>query len=366
MQTQCDDELEPMEGAPASRSAACSRSRILGVSPLLDSLRERLALVAASDCTVLLRGESGTGKEMMARSIHEQSERRSGPFVAVALVGLPDGLLESELFGYERGAFNGADRRKPGRVELAQGGTLLLDEIGDLPVAMQVKILRLLQEGEYTPLGGTRTHRADVRFVAATHRDLEAMVEKGTFREDLYHRLNVIDVWAPPLRAHPEDIPLLVRAHAADFARKSRSKPPTWDESALAALSAESWPGNVRELLHRVERLTVLARGSAITGDDVRRERAGQPDLASAKTLPRDIGSVASRSGPGEVRPLAEQLKKAERKALEEALVATRGRKAPAARLLGISRVTLYEKLRLHSLLGQPSWPEQSLARQAG
>lgn len=339
------------------RTIARARARILGASPAMHDVRDRVSQVAPNDATVLLRGETGTGKDLIARSLHEQSLRRDGPFVACSLAGIPESLLESELFGYERGAFSGASTRKPGRVELARRGTLFLDEVGDLSVAMQVKILRLLQEREYTPLGGTHALRADVRFVAATHRDLEEMVEEGSFRRDLYFRLNVVDIWTPPLRDRREDIPELARSRAAEVAAESNRGSVVLDDCAVEALCAESWPGNVRELLSFVERLVVLAKGALITADDVRRERQARC-LGSARTpsatpdVPGDGSTTRSASDSDlmAVMPLAQQMEHAERQAIQKAMHLARGKKAAAARLLGIGRTSLYEKLELHAM----------------
>jgi two-component system response regulator AtoC len=297
-------------------------------------MRTALALVrraAQSQATVLVRGESGTGKEVVARLIHEQSPRKAGPFIKVHCAAFPESLIESELFGHEKGAFTGAATRKPGRVELAHGGTLFLDEIGDVPLSVQVKLLRVLQERELERLGGTESIRVDVRFVAATHRDLEAMVEAGSFRQDLFYRLNVVPLWLPPLRERRDDVEPLARrfvtAAAAAHGRAEVELAP----DALARLRAEPWPGNVRELMNLIERLVVLADSPRIGAADVEREiaRGRVPAVAAA--------AVESS--------LDERVRSSEREAIVDALARARGNRTLAARLLGVSRRTLYNKL---------------------
>jgi two-component system response regulator AtoC len=315
---------------------------VVGTSGALREVYALLERAARGNATVLLRGESGTGKELAARAVHDHSARHAGPFLAVHCAALPDALLESELFGYERGAFTGAVGRKPGRVELAQGGTLFLDEIGEVTPAVQAKLLRLLQERSFERLGGTSTLRADVRFVAATHRDLEAMVAQGTFREDLYYRLNVVPLWLPPLRARPEDIPALARAFCARFGRENGRSEVALDAGALASLGAQPWPGNVRQLQNFLERLVVLAPGPKLTAADVDRELARRPSMTPAP------GS-SGRPAAGAVS-LEHTRREAEREALAQALQRAGDNRTLAARLLGISRRTLYNKLEEHGL----------------
>jgi two-component system response regulator AtoC len=290
---------------------------------------------------VLVLGETGTGKELVARALHEQSPRRAGPFVTVHCAALPESLLESELFGYEKGAFTGATSRKPGRVELAEGGTLFLDEIGELTPQVQVKLLRLLQSREYERLGGGKTLRADVRFVAATHRDLEAMVARGEFREDLYYRLSVVPLWLPPLRERREDIEALAVHFCALHARANGRTEARLQPDALAALAGLDWPGNVRQLENFVERLVVLSDGPLLTLQDVQREleRGARGASDSAPT-----GSTA------EGGKLDDRMKSAEREALIAALSRAGGNRTLAARLLGVGRRTLYYKLEEHGL----------------
>ncbi len=319
---------------------------ILGKSRAMDHVHDLVRRAAPGDATILIRGESGTGKELVARSVHECSGRAAGPLVKVHCAALPDALLESELFGYEKGAFTGAAARKQGRVELAEGGTLFLDEIGDITPAVQVKLLRVLQDRRYERLGGTETLAADVRFVAATHRDLDAMVKKGEFREDLFYRLNVVAIWLPPLRARREDIDLLARGFA-EMSSASGGKSVTLTDDALAVLRSERWPGNVRQLQNFVERLVVLAEGPTIDASDVRRELTGHVAFATQSTLgPKSRGPASLR----EVVPLSQELRRAERHAIERALAHTKGNRTVAARILGISRATLYNKLTEHSI----------------
>jgi DNA-binding NtrC family response regulator len=302
-------------------------------------LREVLRLIekaAPSEASVLLRGESGTGKDLAARALHERSRRRSGPFVKVHCAALPEALLESELFGYEKGAFTGAASRKPGRVELAQDGTLFLDEIGDVPLAVQVKLLRLLQDRAYERLGGVESLTANVRFVAATHRDLEAMVAAGQFREDLFYRLSVVPIRMPALRERPADIASLAHRFTAAFGDANGKPGATLASAAVERLAAQPWPGNVRQLQNFIERLIVFSDDPALTLADVDRE------------LSR---GAAARPG---LEPLAATLdgrrREAERDALQDALTRAGGNRTQAARLLGVSRRTLYNKLEEHGL----------------
>ncbi|MFT3770121.1 MAG: sigma-54 dependent transcriptional regulator [Minicystis sp.] len=327
---------------PAPRPPALG---FVGVSPRLAEAQALIARAASGTATVLLRGESGTGKEVAARAIHTASPRRAGPFVKVHCAALPDNLLESELFGYEKGAFTGASTRKPGRVELAQGGTLFLDEIGDVTPAVQVKLLRLLQEREYERLGGVETLKADVRFVAATHRDLDAMIKTGAFREDLFYRLNVVPVWLPPLRDRREDIAPLALRFCADFGAANGRPGVTLSPEALSLLEAERWPGNVRQLQNFVERLIVLSEGTLLGEADVRRELSRQSPLPDAPAKSEPVPS----SDPGAAL-LDTRRREAERAALQTALQQAGGNRTLAARILGVSRRTLYNKLDEHRL----------------
>ncbi|HEY0093534.1 MAG TPA: sigma-54 dependent transcriptional regulator, partial [Archangium sp.] len=346
---------QQQEGA---RPLVKEASSFVGGSTAMAEVQAMLTRAASGTATVLLRGESGTGKELAAKAVHDASPRRGGPFVKLHCAALPDTLLESELFGYEKGAFTGAATRKPGRVELATGGTLFLDEIGDITPQVQVKLLRLLQEREFERLGGTQTLKVDVRFVAATHRNLEEMVRKGEFREDLFYRLNVVPVWLPPLRARPEDIEPLV-LHFLDVHAKANGRPPfTLTPDGLEALRAQPWPGNVRQLQNFIERLVVLSDGPILTGDEVRREVARQPGIVPAAPAPAGpfASAPAMTPPPGggtgsEGRTLESQRKEMERQAMVDALKRAGDNRTLAARLLGISRRTLYNKLEEHGLL---------------
>jgi two-component system response regulator AtoC len=305
---------------------------MVGASPALDEARAMIRRAAATNSTVLILGETGTGKELAARAIHSLSPRTKHPFVRLNCGALPETLIESELFGYEKGAFTGAIARKPGRVELANGGTLFLDEVGELSLPSQVKLLRLLQEREFERLGGTETLKADVRVVAATHRSLPDMVKQGTFREDLLYRLNVIPITLPPVRARPGDVPVLVRHFFSTLAPAS-GRPAAWlTPEGMALLEQQSWPGNVRQLQNFIERLLVLAPTDEIGAADVQRE-LGRADMGAA-TAPVATGES-----------LDARRKDAEREAVEEALAKARGNRSLAARLLGVSRRTLYNKL---------------------
>ena len=334
---------------PAALGAAAGS---VGSSAAMQEVHALVKRAAPGTATVLVRGESGTGKELIAREIHELSPRSKGPFVKLHCAALPETLLESELFGYEKGAFTGAAARKPGRVELAQGGTLFLDEIGDVTPAVQVKLLRLLQEKEFERLGSTQTLKADVRFVAATHRQLEQMVKAGQFREDLFYRLAVVPILLPPLRARPEDVEPLARHFCAVHGETNGRKGITLEPEAIAVLRAQSWPGNVRQLQNFVERLVVLSDGLTIGARDVERELGRQ--VAPALGPAPEQGAVPpapAAPGAGEPGTLEGQRKQAEKQALMAALTQAKDNRTLAAKLLGISRRTLYNKLEEFGLL---------------
>ncbi len=302
---------------------------IISESPPIRQVLALVKQIAPTSATVLIQGESGTGKELVARALHEGSPRRGRPFIRVNCAALPETLLESELFGYERGAFTGAAARKEGRFELADGGTLLLDEVGDLSGATQAKLLRVLQEGEFERLGGTKTLKADVRIVAATNQDLALLVKERRFREDLYYRLNVIAIEIPPLRERAEDIPLLAQHFLRVHAAKNRRELSGFTEAALARLRAYPWPGNVRELEHAVERAVILARGSLIDLADL------PPAVSQAEPAPRVVPI-----------PIGMPLDEVEQRLIEETLRLTKGNKELAAKLLGIASRTIYRKLK--------------------
>jgi len=296
-------------------------------------MQEVLAIVervAPTNSTVLLGGESGVGKDLIARVIHEKSRRASGPFIKINSTAIPENLLESELFGYEKGAFTGASSSKPGKFELADKGTLFLDEIGDVPPATQVKLLRVLQEREFERLGGTRTVKVDVRLVAATNRDLRAALEEGTFREDLYYRLNVVPIDIPPLREHKEDIPDLTNLFLSKFCRDSGRPVTTISPEATNLLLSHHWPGNVRELQNIIERACALAKTSRLEPGDIHIDSS-----------PRN---KATTSGEGFL-PAGMTLDQWEDDMIREALKRAGGNKSQAARLLGLSRNALRYRL---------------------
>ncbi|MGB8128512.1 MAG: sigma-54 dependent transcriptional regulator [Candidatus Angelobacter sp.] len=309
-------------------------------------MQEVLALVervAPTNSTVLIGGESGVGKDLIARAIHQNSRRASGPFIKINSTAIPDTLFESELFGFERGAFTGALASKPGKFELADKGTLFLDEIGDVPAAIQVKLLRVLQEREFERLGGTKTLKVDIRMIAATNRDLRAALEEGTFREDLYYRLNVVPIDIPPLREHKEDIPDLVNHFLARFAADSEKEIERITPAALDALMEYHWPGNIRQLENSVERAVALSTGPMIDEKDIH--------LDTRQSKP---GNTAS-SAVGQFLPEGMTLEQWEDNMIREALRRANGNKSQAARLLGLSRNALRYRL---SKLGVPDEPD--------
>jgi DNA-binding NtrC family response regulator len=296
--------------------------------------------VAPTNSTVLLGGESGVGKDLIARAIHQHSNRASGPFIKINSTAIPENLLESELFGYEKGAFSGATASKPGKFELADKGTLFLDEIGDVPPAIQVKLLRVLQEREFERLGGTKTLKVDVRLIAATNRDLRAALEDGTFREDLYYRLNVVAIDIPPLRDHKEDIPALANFFLEKFARDSGKPVRGITPAAMKLLMDFHWPGNVRELENILERGVTLSSGSMLDAADI------HLDSAPARSV---VGAPAAL-------PDGMTLDQWEDEAIREALRRANGNKSQAARALGLSRNALRYRL---SKIGVPDPPEK-------
>jgi Nif-specific regulatory protein len=319
---------------------------IVGDSPALRDVLARVEQVAQTSSTVLLRGETGTGKEMVARAIHINSARESRPFVRVNCAALAPGVLESELFGHEKGAFTGAVARRLGRFELADGGTLFLDEVGDLPADVQVKLLRVLQEREFERVGGTDTVKVDVRVVSATHRNLEQQIADGSFREDLYYRLNVFPITLPPLRERTGDISLLAEHFVQKYARSAGKSVRGLDAGAAASLTAYPWPGNVRELENVIERALILARGTEITTADLEFTRRLSPPAPTA-AVAAAASAPAARDG---ARPLHERLQEQERAAIVAAIDQAQGNIAHAARSLGINRSTLYYRLRKHGL----------------
>jgi len=321
-----------MAGADAARL-----SGFVGNSRAVQLLFDRIKKFAASDAPVLITGESGTGKELIARALHQQSRQAAGPFVPVSCAAVPETLLEAELFGHERGAFTGAVRKRQGRFQAADHGTLFLDEVGEIPLAGQVKLLRVLQEGVFEPLGTNLSVSVQVRVVSASHRDLKALVDQGRFRDDLYYRLNILEVTIPPLRARREDIPVLV-GHFIE--RYAGGRPVGVTAEALAALDAYPYPGNVRELEHVIQQAVVLADGGPIGVQHLPAEMTGLPAAPS------------QASAPGGLLPLAEAMDGFERAYLNRALTEAGGVKHLAAEMLGISRKSLRQKLQKHGIVG--------------
>jgi len=311
---------------------------IVGQSPSLRATLDVIRQAAPSSATVLLLGESGTGKEMFARALHEHSPRAQGPFVPINCAAIPETILESELFGYERGAFTGATQRKEGRIERAQQGTLFLDEIGELTPSVQVKLLRFLQEGEIERLGSTGTVKVDCRVVAATNQDLATRVREQKFREDLFYRLNVIQVVLPPLRDRIEDVPLLADHFIARYSAKNHKPVRALTREALAAMEGYPWPGNVRELEHAIERAVVLSHGAEI-------ELVDLPESVRGGGAAGRAGMAGSVEGRTLTVPLGTTMEDIELRVIRETLRQTKGDKNLAAQLLGIAARTIYRKL---------------------
>jgi two-component system nitrogen regulation response regulator GlnG len=330
------------------------RLPLIGRSPAMQDIYRVLARLMQTDLTVMITGESGTGKELVARALHDYGKRRNGPFVAINMAAIPRELIESELFGHEKGAFTGALARGVGRFEQAAAGTLFLDEIGDMPPEAQTRLLRVLQEGEYTSVGGRTPMRANVRIVAATHRDLRQLIRRGLFREDLFYRLNVVPLRLPPLRERTEDIPDLAR-HFLEAARSEGLGAKSLDRGALDCLMRYSWPGNVRELENLVRRLVVLNSAEVIPADAVDGELSHTAAEAGPSTGD-SLGTAAelhlrryftAHGGSLPARGLYDRvLREIERPLISLSLEATRGNQIRAAELLGLNRNTLRKKIR--------------------
>ncbi len=355
----------PVRSGCKAASVGSSAHRIVGGSSALSRVNALIRQVAPFDSTVLVLGESGTGKEMVARTIHESSQRRDKPFIAINCGAIPAELLESELFGHEKGAFTGAISARKGRFELAEGGTLFLDEIGDMSLPMQVKLLRVLQERVFERVGGNRTQRCDVRIIAATHRDLEQAIADGRFREDLYYRLSVFPLEMPPLREHLEDLPELIGEFNQRLLRRGLSGV-RFSASAMNALRGHSWPGNVRELCNLVERMAILYPSCEVRASDLPEKYRGVPageEVTGAALLavmegrapmPAVVSMAQEASSPA-VLPeggldLKDHLSDIEVGLIRQALDATGGVVAHAAKLLRMQRTTLVEKLRKYGL----------------
>jgi two-component system response regulator PilR (NtrC family) len=313
--------------ADGGASTSVQGPRLIGRSQAMQQLREMIVRVARSQAPVHIYGESGTGKELVARLIHESGSRNEGPFVAVNCGAIPTELMESELFGHKRGSFTGAVADKQGLVQSAEGGTLFLDEVADLPLHMQVKLLRVVQEKTVRPIGESREEAVDVRILSATHKNLAQLVAEGRFREDLFYRINVIEMRVPSLRERSEDVPELTEAILARLGRRMRMDPPRIEPEALALLQMHPFPGNVRELENVLERALTLCAGGAITADNIRLRAAARPEGGAVPPPAPTTGSGA----------LGEQLEDIERDAIIKALEKTRYNKTAAAKLLGMS-----------------------------
>ncbi len=350
--------LSEPSGAKAAANTEDGEEQLplIGRSAAMQEIYRVLARLMPTDLTVMIYGESGTGKELAARALHDYGKRRRGTFVAVNMAAIPRELIESELFGHEKGAFTGATMRSSGRFEQAAGGTLFLDEIGDMPLEAQTRLLRVLQEGEYTTVGGRTPIRADVRIIAATHRDLRQMVRQGLFREDLYYRLSVVPIRLPPLRERSEDIPELVR-HFFSAAQEEGLAAKSLDPDAMDALKAYDWPGNVRELENVVRRLTVLYSQETIDREVI------ESELNEGRSAERDVAAPAESLGGAVENHLRSYfaahedglpasglydriLREIERPLIELSLSATRGNQIRAAKMLGLNRNTLRKKIR--------------------
>lgn len=340
--------------AGLARRAKYTLASFVGSSPAAVEVKRQARRAALSNSPVLLLGETGTGKELLAQGIHAASARAQGPFVGVNIAAVPDTLLEAEFFGVAPGAYTGADRRgREGKFRLADGGTLFLDEIGDMPLPLQAKLLRALQEGEIEPLGSNRLQPFDARVIAATSRDLPALVREGRFREDLFYRLNVLPLHVPPLRERRADLPALVEALGDDMAQRG-TPAPELSPAALALLAAQHWRGNIRELRNVLEQAALQTESGVIDAEAVEAvlRQSGvaqiQPALSpDAAAMPGDASAL--------LRPLAEQVRALELRAIAAALLSTGGNKLAAARLLGISRATLYERLEHPHTYAAPS-----------
>jgi transcriptional regulator with PAS, ATPase and Fis domain len=329
----------------AQRRHKYTLASFVGSSPAATEVKRQARRAAASSSPVLLLGETGTGKELLAHAIHGASPHASGPLVGVNIAAIPDTLLEAEFFGVAPGAYTGADRKgRDGKFKLADGGTLFLDEIGDMPLALQPKLLRALQEGEIEPLGSNKLVRFDARVIAATSRDLGALVREGKFREDLFYRLNVLPVRVPPLRERRSDIPALVEVLAEDIGLRNASPAPEFDADAIALLAAQAWRGNIRELRNVLEQ-AAMRSDSPQVGASMIEEVLRDSGVKRIEPASTNVVDESTQPAPRALRPLAEQVAELEREAIDAALAATSGNKLAAARLLGISRAKLYERL---------------------
>jgi two-component system, NtrC family, response regulator AtoC len=325
------------DDSETSDQAASAEPELIGQSAAMREVYKSIGMAAATDAPVLILGESGTGKELVATALHRHSARSGGPFIRVNCGALPEGLVESELFGHERGAFTGADRQKPGRFERAAKGTVFLDEVGELPLSAQVKILRVLQQNEFERVGGTETLHADARVISATHRDLSQEVAAGRFREDLYYRLNVARIVIPPLRDRPEDIEPLAEQILRSVERRHGWNALSLSREALITIRERPWPGNVRQLENTIARAVIAARGRTILPEHL------DADESTEIAIPVTADAAGSM-------PLRALLAEVERRAIERALVACGGNRTKTAEKLGISRRQLFDKIREYDL----------------
>jgi two-component system nitrogen regulation response regulator GlnG len=320
---------------------------LLGRAPAMQQVFRAIGRLARSSVTVLITGESGTGKELVARALHEHSPRAAKPFIALNTSAIPADLLESELFGHEKGAFTGADAQRRGRFEQAEGGTLFLDEIGDMSTPLQTRLLRVLAEGEFYRVGGQTPIRADVRVIAATHQDLQERVTRGLFREDLYHRLNVIRIELPPLRARQEDVPDLLHHYLRVVAHELGIEPKTLAKDTEARLVAHTWPGNVRELVNVCRRVSVLAPGTEVRLEDLPAEFGVAPPASLDSDWTRSLASWADRHAMAGKQPLLDEaVPEFERVLIRAAMKRTQGLRHEAAKVLGWGRNTLTQKIK--------------------
>jgi two-component system nitrogen regulation response regulator NtrX len=325
----------------ALRAKVDAQHQMIGESYAMAKLREQVAMAAPTNGRVLIIGENGTGKELVARNIHGMSRRRSGPFVEVNCAAIPEELIESELFGHVRGAFTGAVADRRGKFEAAHGGTIFLDEIGDMSLKTQAKVLRVLQEQVMEPVGGSTRIRVDARVLAATNKDLPVEIRAGRFREDLYFRLNVVPIFVPPLRERSEDIALLADHFMAMLAREYGRRPKTFDADAVAALQRYSWPGNVRELRNLVERLMIMVPGDRVSSRDLTFLEHGIVAVAQSSATPY----------PSAIAPLHDARDEFEKQYILRALAAQQGNMSRTAEVLGVERSNLYRKMRSFGIM---------------
>jgi DNA-binding NtrC family response regulator len=322
---------------------------IVGTSAAMERLRNEIERAARADARVLITGENGTGKEIVARALHDRSPRAAGPFVKVNCAAIPKELIESELFGHEKGSFTGAHSRKIGKIEAADGGALFLDEIGDMSLEAQAKLLRVLEESEVERVGGNEPIRVDVRFLAATNKDLARAIDAQTFREDLFYRLNVIPIHVPSLADHREDVPALVKHFCNLYEQEAGRAPRSFTREAVEALVEWPWPGNVRELRNVVERLSIMAEGETIQAEDVqavlREARTGFGNRPQPERAHRGTAGPPLETPPAGL-PLSEILERTERSAIRRALEEAQGKISEAAKILGMDRANLHRKMR--------------------